>query len=336
MSIFKPTRIYRNKYFGEPDQMELPVIHLPDIQANLPEIPITLTRVGVTDVKKLVEVARKDKRPIVLVSTFDIFVDLPSNRKGANLSRNFEAIDAVLEEMITAPVYEIEDLCGEVAKRLIDRHEYALNAEVRMRSEYIIKRETPMTKIKCQEVVNIFAEARAIRGEELDVRKLVGAEVLGITACPCAQEILRDKAKKELKALGVKSEVIREFLNRVPMPTHNQRGRGIISIEVHDSNFVSIDRIINIIENSMSSQMFELLKRSDEAAIVELAHKNPKFVEDCVRTMAQKIVNEFPELPDDSIITVKQINEESIHRHNAFAERKSTLGELRQEINNIS
>lgn len=316
--------------------MELPVIHLPDIQANLPEIPITLTRVGVTDVKKLVEVARKDKRPIVLVSTFDIFVDLPSNRKGANLSRNFEAIDAVLEEMITAPVYEIEDLCGEVAKRLIDRHEYALNAEVRMKSEYIIKRETPMTKIKCQEVVNIFAEARAIRGEELDVRKLVGAEVLGITACPCAQEILRDKAKKELKALGVKNEVIREFLNRVPMPTHNQRGRGVISIEVHDSNFVSIDRIINIIENSMSSQMFELLKRSDEAAIVELAHKNPKFVEDCVRTMAQKIVNEFPGLPDDSIITVKQINEESIHRHNAFAERKSTLGELRQEINNIS
>ncbi len=316
--------------------MELPVVHLPDIQANLPEIPITLTRVGVTDVKKLVEVARKDKRPIVLVSTFDIFVDLPSDRKGANLSRNFEAIDAVLEEMITAPVYEIEDLCGEVAKRLIDRHEYALNAEVRMKSEYIIKRETPMTKIKCQEVVNIFAEARAIRGEELNVRKLVGAEVLGITACPCAQEIMRDKAKKELKALGVKNEIIREFLKRVPMPTHNQRGRGIISIEVHDSNFVYIDRIINIIENSMSSQMFELLKRSDEAAIVELAHKNPKFVEDCVRTMAQKIVNEFPELPDDSIITVKQINEESIHRHNAFAERKSTLGELRQEINNIS
>jgi GTP cyclohydrolase-4 len=50
--------------------------------------------------------------------------------------------------------------------------------------------------------------------------------------------------------------------------------------------------------------------------------------------MAQKIVKEFPELPDDSVIVIKQINEESIHRHNAFAERKSTLGELRQEINN--
>ncbi|TAN35218.1 MAG: GTP cyclohydrolase I FolE2 [Candidatus Methanoperedens sp.] len=315
--------------------MEFPVVYLPDIQANLPDIPITLTRVGVTDVKKLVEVARKDRRPIVLVSTFDIFVDLPSDRKGANLSRNFEAIDEVLEEMIASPVYEIEDLCGEVSKRLIDRHEYALNAEVRMRSEYIVKRETPVTKIKCQEVVNIFAEARAIRGNDLTVRKMIGAEVLGITACPCAQEIMRDRAKKELKALGVEGDIIKKFLNIVPMPTHNQRGRGIISIEVQDNNFVSLERIIKIIENSMSSHMFELLKRSDEAAVVERAHKNPKFVEDCVRNMAQKVVKEFPELADDSIIIIKQINEESIHPHNAFAERKSTLGELRQEINNI-
>ncbi|MDP2845626.1 MAG: GTP cyclohydrolase MptA [Candidatus Methanoperedens sp.] len=315
--------------------MELPVVRLPDIQANMPEIPITLTRVGVTDVKKLVEVARKNKRPIVLLSTFDIFVDLPSDRKGANLSRNFEAIDEVLEEMIASPVYEIEDLCGEVAKRLIVRHEYALHAEVRMRSEYVLKRETPQTKIKCQEVVNIFAEAKAMRDKNLTVRKLVGAEVLGITACPCAQEIMREKAENELKSLGVKNNVIKSFLNKVPMPTHNQRGRGIISIEVHDSNFISLDKIINIIENSMSSQMFELLKRSDEAVIVERAHKNPKFVEDCVRAMAQKIVHEFPELPDDSVITIKQINEESIHRHNAFAERKSTLGELRYEIKNV-
>ncbi|MFZ3169862.1 MAG: GTP cyclohydrolase MptA [Candidatus Methanoperedens sp.] len=315
--------------------MKLPVVHLPDIQANQPDIAITLTRVGVTDVKKLVEVARKDKRPIVLVSTFDIFVDLPSDRKGANLSRNFEAIDEVLEEMIASPVYEIEDLCSEVAKRLIDRHEYALIAEVRMKSEYILKRETPATKLNCQEVVNIFAEAKAIRGKTLTIRKLVGAEVLGITACPCAQEIMVDKARKELKMLGVESGVIKKFLNNVPMPTHNQRGRGIISIETHDSHFVSLEKIINIIENSMSSQMFELLKRADEVMIVERAHKNPKFVEDCVRTMAQKIVNQFPELPDDSVIVVKQINEESIHRHNAFAERKSTLGELRQEISNI-
>ncbi len=317
--------------------MKLPVIY-PDVQADRPEIPIHLTRVGVTNVKKMVEVARPDKRPIILISTFDIFVDLPAHLKGANLSRNFEAIDEVLEEAINAPVYEIEELCGEVARRLLDRHEYASRSEVRLESEYMIKRETPVTGMRCQEVVNIFAEATAARQPDIhwmvNVRKLVGAEVLGITACPCAQEIMRDKARKKLEELGVKPEVVEEFLAAIPMATHNQRGRGIISLEVHDSHQVRLDKIIRIIEDSMSSKTYELLKRTDETNVVETAHRNPRFVEDCVRTMAQKIVNEFPDLPDDTLVTIKQINEESIHQHNAFAERTATLGEIRIEIKN--
>ena len=314
--------------------MELPIIQLPDVQANKPQIPINLTRVGVTDVKKLVEVTRKDKRPIILISTFDIFVDLPFDRKGANLSRNFEAIDEVLEKAVNMPVYEVEQLCSDVARSLLTRHEYATQAEVRMKGEYIIKRESPVTKMECQEVVEIFAEATAIRGESdnINVKKLVGVEVIGMTACPCAQEIMRDNAQKELEALGVDNRTIAIFLHRVPMATHNQRGRGIISIEVEGEIDVSIEVIIAIIENSMSSSVFELLKRSDEAYVVENAHKNPKFVEDCVRTMAKNIVKKFSHLSDDAVITIKQINEESIHRHNAFAERVALMGELRSEI----
>jgi GTP cyclohydrolase-4 len=315
--------------------MDIPLIHLPDVQANKPDIPITLSRVGVTGVKKLIEVSRVEKRPIILISNFEIFVDLPSDRKGANLSRNFEAIDEVIEESITSPVWEIEELCSEVARRLLSRHEYATQAEVIMKSEYIVKRTTPVNKVKCQQVVDIFAEATAKRKKNgnISVKKMVGAEVIGITACPCAQEISRDKAIEELKKLNVDIETIYKFLNVVPTVTHNQRGRGIITIEVSSVNKVSIDRIIKIIEGSMSSNIYELLKRNDEAQLVETAHKNPKFVEDCVRTMAKKIVNEFSYLPDDSIITIKQINEESIHTHNAFAERIATLGELKEELN---
>ena len=315
--------------------MDLPVIHLPDVQANRPDIPITLSRVGVTDVKKLVEVSRAEKRPIILISKFDIFVDLPSDRKGANLSRNFEAIDEVVEEALTSPVCEIEELCGEVARRLLDRHEYATRAEVIMQSEYIIKRTTPINKVKCQQVVDIFAEATAFRGidNKVSIKKMVGAEVIGITACPCAQEILREKAEKELKRLNVDSKAIYEFFDNIPMATHNQRGRGIISIEVSSGHEVSIDKIIRIIEESMSSNIYELLKRNDEAMLVETAHKNPKFVEDCVRTMAKKIVDEFIDLPDEAVITIKQINEESIHTHNAFAERIASLAELKSELN---
>ncbi|MDR6222681.1 GTP cyclohydrolase MptA [Methanococcoides alaskense] len=316
--------------------MELPIAQFPDVQANRPKIPINLTRVGVTGVKKLVEIKRKDKRPIVLISTFEIFVDLPSDRKGANLSRNFEAMDEVLEKAINLPVYEIEELCNDVAKSLLRRHEYATRSEVRMKSEYVVKREAPSTKMKCQEVVDIFAEATATRLEEgeIAVKKLIGAEVVGMTACPCAQEIMRDNAKTALRELGVDLETVMNFLNKVPMATHNQRGRGIISLEVSGDVDVSLETIIKIIESSMSSSIVELLKRSDEAMVVERAHQNPKFVEDCVRTMAQNIVSEFTHVPDSALVTIKQINEESIHRHNAFAERVALLGDLRDEIKN--
>jgi GTP cyclohydrolase-4 len=314
--------------------MELPVVQLPDVQANKPKIPINLTRVGVTDVKKLVEIKRKDKRPIVLISVFDIFVDLPSDRKGANLSRNFEAIDEVLEKAVNLPVYEIEELCSDVARSLLDRHEYATRAEVIMKSEYVVKRESPATKMECQEVVDIFAESTAIRGknDSITVNKLIGAEVMGMTACPCAQEIMRENAQNELLSLGIDEKTVATFLHKVPMSTHNQRGRGIISIKVGGDIDVSLEMIIEIIENSMSTSIFELLKRSDEAVVVERAHKNPKFVEDCVRTMAKNIVQTFTHLPDDAVITIKQINEESIHRHNAFAERVAPIGDLRTEI----
>ena len=120
---------------------------LPDIQACVPDYPFNLTRVGVTGVKKLIKVERGgDERPVVLISNFEVFVDLPSDRKGANLSRNFEAIDEVLEDAINRPVYEIEELCGEIAKRLLARHEYASRAEVKMKSGYIGSKQTPITK----------------------------------------------------------------------------------------------------------------------------------------------------------------------------------------------
>lgn len=308
---------------------------LPDVQAKKPAVPINLTRVGVTDVKKLVAIQREGKRPIILTSVFDIFVDLPSDRKGANLSRNFEALDETLNKIFDMPVYQIEDLCGDVAENLLKRHEYAGRAEVRMKSEYVLKRKSPATGIDGQQFIDIFAEAVAERQEEkgIVIKKMIGAEVVGITACPCAQSMMAENAENVLKELGVDEEKIRAFMERVPMATHNQRGRGIISIRTTDEKTVSLDKIIHVIEASMSSNIFEVLKRADEQVVVERAHKNPKFVEDCVRTMAKKIVENFPDLSDDSVVTIKQINEESIHKHNAFAERVALMGDIRAELN---
>jgi len=105
-------------------------------------------------------------------------------------------------------------------------------------------------------------------------------------------------------------------------------------IEVPAQQSIRGEDIIKIIEDSMSSYVCELLKRPDEHAVVVNAHEHPMFVEDCVRHMIQKIVKEFSHLPDDTLITVQQVNEESIHRHNAFAEKVATMGELKAEIKN--
>ena len=81
----------------------------------------------------------------------------------------------------------------------------------------------------------------------------------------------------------------------------------------------------------MSAEIYELLKRGDESHVVMAAHSNPRFVEDCVREMARRVIANFGKLPPDSIVMIKQTNEESIHQHDAYAERYATIGELMEE-----
>ena len=307
---------------------------MPDVQATSPDVRINLTRVGVKNVKKLVEVHRHEKRPVIFISNFDVYVDLPGSLKGANLSRNFEVIDEVLQQAIEGDVNQIEKLCSVVARKLLDRHEYADRTEVFMRSEFMVKRETPVSKTVCHEVVKVHARAVARRTfREPIVRKSIGAEVTGMTACPCAQNIMKERAMRVLQGLNVNKDTIDAFFSEVPMATHNQRGRGFLCIETDDDQHVDLEEIISILKESMSSGIYELLKRGDEGQVVLNAHKNPRFVEDCVREMAKKVLAEFDYLSGDSVVTIKQTNEESIHQHDAYAERRATIAELVDELN---
>jgi GTP cyclohydrolase IV len=307
---------------------------LPDVQSTCPDVRINLTRVGVKNVKKLVEVSRADRRPVIFISNFDVFVDLPGSLKGANLSRNFEVIDEVLQQAIDGEVNEIENLCSVVARKLLDRHEYADRTEVLMRSEFMVKRETPVSQTSCHEVVKVHARAVARRTFRSPiVRKSIGAEVMGMTACPCAQNIVKERAHHVLQEIGVEDDKISRFFEEVPMATHNQRGRGFLCIETDDDQHVQLEKIIDILKESMSAPIFELLKRGDESYVVFNAHKNPRFVEDCVREMAKKVLAEFHTLPGDALVTIKQTNEESIHQHDAYAERQATIAELFVELN---
>src|SRR5919201_1124753 len=74
---------------------------------------------------------------------------------------------------------------------------------------------------------------------------------------------------------------VERILELVPLATHNQRGRG--TLYVGTDARVNAEELVTIVEGSMSSPIYELLKRPDELFVVEHAHLQPRFVEDSVR-----------------------------------------------------
>ena len=155
-----------------------------------------------------------------------------------------------------------------------------------------------------------------------------------MTACPCAQGLVEDGARERLADHGFSPEEIDRIVETVPLATHNQRGIGSLYIGCPEDAPVDIDarELLRIVESSMSSEIYELMKRADERAVVEKAHANPRFVEDCVREMVRGVVDGFPDLADEAFVSAKQENLETIHQHNVVAERFGLLGELRAEV----
>ncbi len=302
---------------------------LPDVQATSPDVQVGLNRVGVTGVEKLVEVARPEKRPIVLMADFEVYVDLPSWRKGADMSRNMEVVDEVLETAVSEPTYRVEDVCGDAAEQLLEKHEYTTQTEVRMEAEYIEREETPVSERPTQHATDIIASATAT---EDGTRAEVGTEVTGMTVCPCSQGMSTSRARETLQDLDVEPAVVDAFLEEVPQPGHSQRGHATLTIEADGAPEVDIRNLIEVARDAMSARIYNLAKRPDEDHMTIEAHRDAKFVEDCVRAMAEGVVEQFPHLPDDAIVTMKQSNDESIHQHNAHAERVADFATIRSEV----
>jgi GTP cyclohydrolase-4 len=282
-----------------------------------------LSRVGVTNIKKQVIVERNG-RNITLMPTIDISVNLPSTQKGAHMSRNLEVINELVEESIKNPVHSLEELCEVISKRLLDKHEYANYAEVSMRSEYFLGRSSPRGIDSMENYLLIARSTSSRTDNKVVTRKQIGIEAMGMTACPCAMETVREIIKNSDDTKDING------LDKLPFITHNQRNRTSLLIEVPEAFQVEADDLIEIVESSFSSPTFELLKRQDEAQLVMNAHQNPKFVEDVVRDILASIIVKYKDLPDDVMVSANSESLESIHKHNAFAERVTSLGELRK------
>ena len=303
---------------------------LEDVQGRLPTLHVSLSRVGVTNVEKVVRIGTNGTERLYWAK-LDCFVDLGPRQKGAHMSRFEEVVnDAIGEVVLAEKVFRAETLAHHIAEKVRDR-QGAHRAEVHIEARYPEHKPAPVSGIETQELYTLLATAVA---SEEGTRRLIGVQAQGITACPCAQTLVEARSRERLRDDGFSEDEIARVFEAVPVATHNQRGLGTLHIGCPETCMTDIDaeRLLAIVEDSMSSEIYELMKRSDEAAVVEKAHRRPRFVEDCVREMVRGVVDAFPELTDAHFVSARQENLETIHQHNVVAERYGLLGDLRREI----
>ena len=298
---------------------------LDDLQASMPEVALGLSRAGVTGVQKAVRIGRGAREKLI-AATIDCTVDLDPSQKGVHMSRFPELFEEAVEGVVEDEAFLVEDLAEHVASRIVER-QHALVAEVHIRARYPYARTTPVTGLATQEMVSLIGIAAA---SQRGVRRVVGVQAVGINACPCAQGLVRGRAVERLLEAGFEPTDIERILELVPIATHNQRGQGTLYLGT--SVRVDAERLVELVEGSMSSPIYELLKRPDELYVVEQAHLHPRFVEDSVRVALKSVLDEFPGLDDGDFVLSQQVNFETIHAHEVVAERYGTVGELRREL----
>jgi GTP cyclohydrolase I/GTP cyclohydrolase-4 len=305
-------------------------LEVPDVQARLPSLALGLSRVGVTGVEKVIRIRQHGVEQL-FSARLECFVDLGADQKGAHMSRFEEVVnDAIGEVVLGESTFRAEDLAQRVAE-LVRERQQARRAEVTIAARYPEHKPAPVSGVNTQEIYTLYGMAIA---SERGTRRVVGVAAQGMTACPCAQELVGAAARTRLLEDGFSESEIDRIFDAVPVATHNQRGLGTLYVGATESGALEIEArtLLAIVENSMSSEIYELMKRADEAAVVEKAHRRPRFVEDCVREMIHGVLVTLPELPDEAFVSARQENLETIHQHNVAAERHGTLGELRGEL----
>jgi GTP cyclohydrolase I/GTP cyclohydrolase-4 len=302
---------------------------VPDVQSGVPTTQVSLSRVGVTGVEKVIRVRDGDHENL-FYAELECFVDLEPKQAGVHMSRFEEIVGEAIDEVVLGEAFKAEVLAAHVAEKVRER-QHGRRAEVSLTARYPETVATPESGIETQEIYVLFGTAVA---SETGTRTLTGVQAQGMTACPCAQEMVTGLSRERLAAQGFDDEQIERIVDVVPIATHNQRGIGTLHVGCPEGGPAWIDapQLLRIVETSMSSEIYELMKRPDEMAVVVKAHETPRFVEDCVREMVRQVVEGYPDLPDEAFVMARQENLETIHRHNVVAERYGTLGELRAEL----
>jgi len=303
-----------------------------DVQEEAPPALLRLDRVGVTGLQRVVRLTTG--KGTLYHAHLNLFAELGREQKGAHMSRFSDIVEEIIEEIGGLEAPDIESLAERVARQLVS-DQRARRADVEIRAHFPITRHAPLSGKRSQEIYTLIGIAAATPDRSVNV---VGVEAEGMMACPCAQDMVRTATRERLLDDGIDPALADRVLDLVPLATHNQRGRGTLmvglpaSMSATDTPVVRAQDLVEIVEASMSSENYDLLKRPDELFVVQKAHRHPRFVEDAVREMLGNFAEMYPDLPEDAYVHARQVNTETIHKHDVFAERGGTLAELRAEM----
>ena len=293
-----------------------------DVQAQLPAFPISLAEVGVKGLERMILLpSRNEETPPVLCHTrIDLQVSLAAGQRGIHASRFGGTIDAILTQ--SRGEFGIDRLAAAIA-RDVARRQGAQVARVSLASRYPKSSAGHLPGDFC----TLIGEAQATGNV---VHSLLGVEITGMTACPCAQGLVRELARRRLRETGYGAAEAARILEIVPLASHSQRSRTRLLIGT--DNPPTVGQLIDLAAGAQSASTGESLKRPDELLAVLQAHRRPRFAEDVIREVLSQVYTYYPHLPDGAYLHVNQVNDESIHAHDITAGWHGTLAELRHEI----
>jgi GTP cyclohydrolase IB len=247
-----------------------------DVQSRTDVRQLAIDRVGIKDIKHPVCVKDRSQGEQHTIATFNMYVSLPHNFKGTHMSRFVEILNSERE-------VSVESFAGMLA-RMTERLE-ADTGYIEMTFPFFMRKTAPVSAVASL----MDYQASLIGNYTAGQQQMWLRTIVPVTSlCPCSKQIAERGA-------------------------HNQRSH--VTVKTRLRQHVWLEELIELVEAESSSELYGILKRVDEKYVTERAYDNPKFVEDIVRDIAQRLNNDAR----IGAYTVEAENFESIHNHSAYA-----------------
>jgi GTP cyclohydrolase I len=256
------------------------VPQIPDVQSHPDARELPIDRVGIRNLRYPMRFVDGTGPPQQTIANCSAYVALPADRKGTHMSRLVAAIDELREPLALSSLPALLDSLLLRLKADAGRIEIAF--------PWFIRKHAPVTGVQSMMDYEVRLVADAAPGKRsLEVTIVVPV----MSLCPSSKAIADYGA-------------------------HNQRSHLTMTVKPKPDTQVTLAGLIALAESEASCELYGLLKRADEKFVTERAYDRPRFVEDLVRGIAARLV-------DDSRLrgfSVAAENFESIHNHSAYAE----------------